>query len=448
MGSTLDKINKYIQSQNLNDLCYLLLDAFYKDSDRLVIRHFSKKQPSYIRDICGDNPFLFSVVLDDLRKHSIVHYSIPTDDMILTGLNFSFIRSLSFSKNSFKRKYKIKDLNLNPLKSNGVCKKGFRVPSTIFPYLTGSTLPDDHKLSLIKNNPENIILEEQRRSLPKEVIRVYCAFISLADKTGVVECDSCHTIYLSFVKQYGVKSFNLQSWYNSVQKLLDLKLLSLTPTGYQVSYISNKVKERYVIVPMVVFDKSFKDLELSSIRMFFEFIFSLNNGETFNKGKLENLKENKTYFIKFSGSGAEGPESREKIKRTMIQIRKRYSGELIKTLIGKDDFLALRKYFDFEVMPGCVFMVKLKSDYYISKDYDYAKDLLPLKADCHKRIHLLKHFFDEIGYLLDEHELLRIWRLLRDKTIYKLKKVLAAVREKSKKEHLNISALHLYVASV
>jgi hypothetical protein len=102
-----------------------------------------------------------------------------------------------------------------------------------------------------------------------------------------------------------------------------IKVVGITPTGYRVSYISSSVKERYVIVPMVVFEDHFKDLELASVRLFFDVIFALNNGETMIKGKLHNLREEKAYYLKFSGSGAEGPDSRDKIKSTMIQFCKR-----------------------------------------------------------------------------------------------------------------------------
>lgn len=448
MPKVIDKIGKYIGSLNKSHLCFDLLKAFYEDSKDLVVHSFSEKRQGYIDEYCNSNPFTFTVALDDLSKHNIVFYNSSADKLILCGLNSSFVRFVSFSPNSLKRKYRIKNMPLNYNSSVFSYNKGFRIPSSIFPYLTGKPLNDDEIKAILKSgDPERIYKEEQRRSLTKENIRVYCAFISLADKEGFIDCDNCHTIYISFLKQFGHASFNRQSWYSSVNKLISLNLISETATGYRVNMISEKHKDRFVIVPMVIFEKEFKQLEISSIRLFFEIIFALNNGESVRSGRIENLRENKAFFIKFSGSGADS-EAQEKLKAVLVQIRRRYTGELIRSLIGKDDITALRKYFNFEVMPGSVFMIRIKKEYYISKDLDYNKDLIPIMLNCRKRTLILKQFFDDIGYTIENSDLIRIWRLLRNQSNYKLKKILGAIKEKAKHEFINISVLHLYVASL
>jgi hypothetical protein len=80
--------------------------------------------------------------------------------------------------------------------------------------------------------------------------------------------------------------------------------------------------------------------------------------------------------------------------------------------------MALRRYFTFELMPGCVFMISFCLIYYIPKDYDYTKEIVPLKFHVSKRINIIKNFFADIGFNLNDSDLLRIWRLLRRKVSF------------------------------
>jgi len=462
----MNKIKKIVRILKISDKAEKFMFSLIGEANNAVVDSYSSKIDKYINQIFAGNKSEYFKSLKELHDKQLIDLNITHDKMVVLILHEHNLNNLLYGlKQSKKLREPIKQQQdiLNILTSGklgNVVKtalskaiekvpeisykykdKGFKVPESIMPYLTGQPLSQSEKDALIKYNPEMIELEEKRRNLPKNTILAYCACLAFTDKNGVIEDCTVHSLLQNVHKEFG-NVFNLQTWYNSFKNLISLKLIEIYYDErkdcpcIRISGIQESISDRYVIVPYVVFEKDFKRLETASIKIFFDIIFGLNNGEEKKNGKINIVGPSKVYFFKMAKLDTEKKKNRDKFVAKLLQYKKRYPNELRIAMFGDAarateikgvEFRALSKYFHFQYSSGTAVMVRIRKEYYVSKDSERIKKKLT-HVRYKRKLQLLEQELSrrEIDYSeKDVNDLLTVFRKTSNRIIKQIISIIA-----------------------
>ncbi len=120
-----------------------------------------------------------------------------------------------------------------------------------------------------------------------------------------------------------------------------------------------------MIIPYAIFRRIFKRLETGSIKLFFDFVFKLNNGED----KKSNPGKDKPVFFTAFTTKYDTIADRKKHNHTFKWLKKRCKSEVLNLLFGGEENLALEQFFIFnkkDLRKGKV-QVFIRPEYYVSK---------------------------------------------------------------------------------
>lgn len=413
--STADKKNTAAEYPAMKFITRLI-----HDSEDGLIQRYSQYESKYVNEIFQGNYTLYYEAINELFNRKLITKSNNPDVLYIKPFSEKhYINLVVSSKNSIRKYFKDLELekkNINTRIFNGKYNviaghgsdtgtetqnkfvytekvKGFIVPITLFPYLTGEPLPEEEISSLLKYDNDMLVLEEKRRNLSKEDKRVYCACMAFSDRSGIIDDYNVHSLVECIKKDFGMRSFATATVYNSVNRLLELKLISehtekITGKKYlkveRYKESMEQEKSRYVIIPNAVFKCEFKKLCASAVKLFFYFLERLNNGE--NNHNYEG--QNKAFYFKFAKLCSNDQEGKDKYNRQLAWLRKRYDNELDTLLFGEindSDFLSLAEYFHFFKNSDTSYQVRVRHEYFISKRAYEFKQLLLLKGRHRKR---------------------------------------------------------------
>lgn len=470
-----DKINKYIKRIGLSESATALLMSFIRDSRNAIIPNFTSEEYKYIDSIFDGSKDNYLLVLKVLINKDLVSFNYDQNTLVIVSLYSHHINNLLYNFNSKKQKRSYlkdpfkKQQSIFSILSSGSLGKivataaekisettqilsfnykesGFKVYESIMPYLTGEPLSGQEKEVLLKRNPELLSLEEYRRNLSKESKRVLCALLSFMDENGVIEDCTEHSLLQSVLKEFGSESFCSSTWYISSYNLRKAKLITKFYDKEKdcpcIKVNCINTGERYVIVPFIpLVDKDFKKLEAASVKIFFELLFLLNNGETKRDGKIEFTGQSKAVYYKIDKLETEKKENKSKFEKKLLQLKKRFPNEIRKALFGDcvnqdSDFKALSKYFHFKYLSGTSLMVRIKQEYYISKKAEILKKQLNVLERHKRKVQIIKGFLDDYKVDFTHEEMLDFIKVFRrvNKKVTKLILGLLAERINKVKE--------------
>lgn len=427
-----EKINKLAEIHGITAVTKLLFTKMIEESENGFLKNYTVFESKYVELLYYGNFTKYYesfLELQNIKKFIILD---RTEDTLYIKLfsNKHYNNCLIDIKNK-KRKYvknpvldkqgilnimstgkygKIMSEALARIETDNITyatkQNGFKLPFSLMSYLKGEPLPIQNVNSLVKFNKEFLILEEQRRNLSKEDKRAYCACIAFSDSNGIIEDYNINSLVESINREFGEGAFSKSTMYDVIPKLLKLNLLeefTNNKTGCKCLRVVNykecfQNKERYVIIPNIVLTKVFKNLESAAICLFFDFLFLLNNGEdTSNKY----VGQSKAIYFKIAKLDTDSPESKLNFEQQQAWLKKRYPGEL-RTLLWGDisdsEFLSLAEYFHFNCVQDTVLQVRIRREYFVSKQAEKLKKLLLLKGKNKIR-------YASIEETLKEHEI-------------------------------------------
>jgi hypothetical protein len=471
---TKDKIKRYIDKQaeilKYNSSTIKLLYRLADDCQNgLIEDFFSTRSTEYINSIFLGSNEAFLASLLELQVSKLVNYDRSSDMLYFYLYSSSHFNNLICKLRNRKRKY-LRDPEaekgsilsiLNSGKVDPVIQKammmanmnikgitiseripGVLVPETLFPYFTGEPLPESEVNSLLKYEQHNLLsLEQSRRNLNPEDKRVFFACLALCDKSGIIEDYNRYSLLKEVLKEFGNESFSQGTWYGSLKKLIDLKLLipykdegtgfdCLKIGTYKESFSSNS---RYVILPTIVLNKAFKALEASAVKLFFYFMFMLNNGEEItDNGKPTLIGQEKFVWFKYTRLSTDSQEKKDNFQIQNLWLKKRYTGEYEKILLGEvdgEDFNALSDFFHFNFI-GPAVQVRIRREFYITKKSDKVKQLLALQGRYKRKTMLIEDFFKEHNIEYGMNDLIDCIRIFKKETKSVILKILALVAER------------------
>lgn len=432
--STHDKIMKCARKLNISAKSLEFLNALVNDSKNSIVDNFSNIRNGYIFRIFKGDEIEYLKALEELYLNRFINYNTVQDKVTVLALLSHHLNNLLYGfKPKLKKKYVRKPVKqqqsimevltsgkLGQIVKTALIKaahnvaeisfkykdRGFKVPESIMPYFTGLPLTDQEREVMLRYNPEQVVLEEKRRNMPKNSILAYCACLAFIDDNGIIEDCTEHSLLHNVLNEFG-NIFCVQTWYNSIDRLLELKLIEKFYDKekdcpcIRVTGIKESLSDRYVIIPFIVFGKDFKRVETAGMKMFFDIMFGLNNGEEKRSdGTIKVVGQGKTFFFKMAKLDAEREENREKFLRKLLQYKKRYPNELRIAMFGdaakssakdpndskpdgppgaavkESEFRALAKYFHFHYTSGTALMIRIRKEYYISKESEKTKKQL------------------------------------------------------------------------
>jgi len=451
--TTKDKILKCADKLNLSLESTRFLNTLVEDCNNTIIDGYSFSKNHYIHNYFDGDPLAYINSLKELSEKYFIKYNTDQDKMIILVLQPHHLNNLLYGFKSIrKKKHKRKPIDqqqglfgmltsgkLGELIDTALKKashiipevnfkykdKGFKVYESIMPYFTGQQLKEKERELLNKYNPEMVVLEDNRRNMPKNSMLAYCACLTFMDEKGIISDCTEYSLLQNVIETFGKDTFCVQTWYNSIERLVELKLIEKFIDDKDcpcMRVVGVDFNQRYVVIPFVVFEKDFKRVETAGLKMFFDILFGLNNGESINKdGTISLLGQDKAYFFKMAKLDAEKEENRDKFEKKLLQYKKRYPNEIRTAMFGdiakwsrgepketnslqadeeikESDFKALSKYFNFQYVSGTALMIRIRKDYYISKKSDSTKKQLAIQVRHKRKMHL-------IDGLLKEHKI-------------------------------------------
>lgn len=502
--TTKDKIEKCSKKLKISGKALGLLTVFVDDSKNAIVDDYSLSRKYYTDRIFKGDNVEYLKALKELEENNLIYYNTVQDKMIVQVLHQYRLNNLLYGFKTKTKKYIrepikqqqgimsiltsgklgqiVKTSLINVAKNVPEIEfkykdRGFKVLESIMPYFTGQPLTDKDRESLLRYNPEFLTLEEKRRNMPKHSILAYCACLTFMDDDGIIDDCTEYSLLQNVWKEFGEDIFCTQTWYNSIQKLLELKLIEKFYDErkdcpcIRVTNIKESSSDRYVIVPFVVFEKDFKKVEIAGLKIFFDIIFWLNNGEEKGgDGTIRVVGQGKTYFFKMAKLDAEKQENREKFEKKLLQYKKRYPNELKIAMFGdvakpdpevkkpkemelkESEFKALAKYFHFAYTSGTALMTRIRKEYYISKQSEKVKKQLSMQSRHNRKVYLLEDLLKShrIEYQQqDISDLIQVFRRVNRRTVALVVSILAErVRLWKEHEWSKIKSLGAYARKV
>lgn len=225
----------------------------------------------------------------------------------------------------------------------------------------------------IPRNLSHLFIGNSETELAKEEMRHMCGLLSQCDADGYINDFRESYSFQLMLTLFDDNSVSVSTCYDVHRKLRNKGVIILENqngvpclriNGYKEGFGKNK---NYVIVPYAVFQKAFKECETGSIRIFFDQIFKLNNGE--DKGGYKG-KDKVVYFKAFNTKLDTG-EDKQRYYKTLRWLRKRCKSEVMQLLIGDENHAALKTFFNFTLnsknADRGVIEVRIKEQYFVSK---------------------------------------------------------------------------------
>lgn len=412
------------------------------------------------RDTLEKIPGSHVLYLEELSDKSLITYNRAEMALFLNPYNTILYNSLTVEK---KRKYiktSVEPL-LQGIKFNGILfrendteeiiyttkTKGIKIPDRFRPYLTSEPMSKYEIISHLKNGI--LELEESRRNLTKEQKIVFCTCIHYANTNGNLTDFNCYKFYRSIQKEYPERTYSYTTINTAVQYLIKLGLLrissgNLKVVGYQEAF---EQKEHYIIIPDVINTLKFKRLQTSAVKLFFDFIFKLNNGEK-TKDKFEG--QHKAVFFKFRKGNSDDIKSKKEFDEDLLWLRKRYSNELRDIIFGditEQDYSALAEFFHFTTKnkikefiknPSAknndenVLMVRIRKEYFISKKAELLKPLLALSKKDKDKLDAIEQKLKERNIPYTDKQLVDIVQILKNESTKVIDYLLSMLAERLK----------------
>lgn len=211
--------------------------------------------------------------------------------------------------------------------------------------------------------------------LTKEEMRHTCGLLSQLDSNGyIVDFRESYSFQL-MLDLFDDNSVSISTCYDVHRKLRSKGVITLENhpqkgvpclriNGYKEGFGKDK---NYVIVPYAVFQKYFKECETSSIKLFFDWIFKLNNGD--DKGGYKG--KDKVIRLKAFTTKLDTRADKQKYYEFLRRHKKRCKSEVRKLLVGDGEHDALQNFFDFDLNPQNasrgVIDIRIKEQYFVSK---------------------------------------------------------------------------------
>jgi hypothetical protein len=310
---------------------------------------------------------------------------------------------------------------------------GFKVPRSFRPYFTSEPISEMDIETFMRTNPRSLEIELKRRNLTKEIKIVLAACMDYC-KDGDIKTNR-YNLCKSLRNKYKLRSFPQSTFNLCIQKLIEARLISeviidgskcLRICDYKASFDRH---EPYIIVPDCVFKKEFKRLQASCVKMFYDILFKLNNGED---GKDSYLGQNKEIYIKFKKIDTDDLKTKLKYDGVISWLKKRYPGEFRDILFGsndKKDYIALAEYFHFtkpdkNMKKENVLQARIRKEYFISKKVELFKPLLNLKKKDKEKFEAIEKTLKESKINLTDREIVGIIRVLKKESINVIKHLL------------------------
>jgi hypothetical protein len=446
-----------------------LLEAMICDCNDGFIRGYSAFESRYIDDLfVGNQSIYYGAFMELSTSKKLIVHDRTEDTIYIRPYSERHYNNLLIELKNQKRKYvknpelsrqgffnELADGKYGKILSEALLKSGqsreevsyttkangFKITDTLKPYLTGEPLTEKEINTLIQRNKDLLVLEEQRRNLSKEEKRAYCACIAFSDMNGVIEDYNIHSLVQSIKREFGDHAFFVSTMYLAVQRLLELKLVveyTDNKTGLKCLKVANykesfDSKDHYVIIPNVVLQKAFKKLQTSAIKLFFFFVFLLNNGEDKDN---KYSGQGKAVYFKISNISSNSNKSQNSYEQQHSWLKKRYPGEL-KTLlwgsINDSDYSALAEFFHFHLTSDAVLQVRIRNEYFISKKAEKLKQLIALKGRYRARTSVIEKVLNDNEIEYSPLDLISLIKLFKGTSSKLIKVILEQLAERVKK---------------
>jgi len=219
-------------------------------------------------------------------------------------------------------------------------------------------------------------------NITKEIVRYLCGIMGQTNTNGEIFDYNKHQTNKKIQELFedGEETISIRTCYDVHAKLKAIGVLEegihpkrktpyLKVVGYKEAF-----EDGYIVVPFAVFQKAFKTLETGSIKLFFDTIYKLNNGEDPKNKKNPNPGRDKVVEFRAYLSPKDRKDEDKKKKHLKSQFwLKRYSKtEIMNFIFGKDNSEngGLRQFFDITINreTGVVFF-KIKDQYFITKKH-------------------------------------------------------------------------------
>lgn len=281
---------------------------------------------------------------------------------------------------------------------------GVIIPRSLAPYLTGRTY---------SKNPDtidNMVRNIDAMDLDKEEIRRYIALIAQCIDGDIHYYHQAHSIRL-MKELFGDATVSESTCYDVDKKLLEKGLISifddgegykrLRINGYKDGFGKGK---NYVAVPYAVFQEDFKLLEIGAIKIFFDFIFALNNGE--NDGR--KFSAGKQIRRKIFSTPYDTQEDRKKCKWLQAWLRRRCNDEVSELLLGCKRGSGLRQFFyidaESDKQNGIVY-IRIHERYFVSKGLkEFTQGFDPI-VRFKRKAELIKQLLGKVSFQYTEKDL-------------------------------------------
>lgn len=328
---------------------------------------------------------------------------------------------------------------------------GVKCPRYFLPYLSGKPLKSDEINSLA---PDALLNEEARRNLTDECIMLLIAYLAICKGDGVIYDFNTYAVSKYIIDNvFDGKTKCLSTMYLCHDRLIELGFVRSISDGgleivnYKESFGKNK---NYVVIPYVVFKRKFKKLRIGSKRLFFEWIFMLNNGEDGN----QNIGAKKKIYYRAYTTEWNTPKEKEKYKSVLVWLRKRCRAEIKDLICSEDDFTDLNQIFNITINNTGSLCISIRENYYISKRYERKLRMSFDAVDRFKRKseYIRKMLLSHCTFTFTDHDLSSFTQILKHESNHVIKYILKNLEiiYKTKKEFKGkpINSLPGYLAAI
>lgn len=310
---------------------------------------------------------------------------------ILHSIGNSFVLSSHAAGASEQSKVKINSLEGVKVTWDWDRIAGIKVPRTLYSFFTELENKDKNTNMYIDLGYINNVLQI---NISKEMKRYLCGVLAQCNSNGEIKSYSQSYSISQMMKLFDDKTLVESTCYDVHGKLVKAGILEekidektkepyLKVRGVSEGYGHGK---NYVVINYAVFQKVFKDMESSAIRIWFEVIFGLNNGE--GSDIYGSDGKSKAVLFKLYTTKHDTRADKEKYLLTQLKpAKKRCRSELVNLFFKpKDSKLprtTLEEFFDISPNPKNkdrgVIDIRIKQKYFVSKKK--SDTVLKLKAD-------------------------------------------------------------------
>jgi len=378
------RIIGYAVERGLSEDALAFLSAAVDLSESGIVKRFAIRwQNSIIRDIFGMDNARYLEAYMSLRKEDIVELKgldliiLAWDDAHLYSLKLSLPKR-KYSRNVLHEQMEIwrycRNLEKTPESPERVLEPhrmekpevkwdkimGVKFPRSLSHLLTGKSQSHEGRT-------EEEIIAAGDKSVSKEMVRYICGLAAQCDSNGEIRDFNRLYAINRMQELFDCGTMKTSTCYDVHKKLLDMGIIEeyvkpatgepcLRISGYAEGFGKGR---NYVVIPYAVFRAVFKETEIGAIRLFFDWVFKLNNGED-GKGGTD---RNKAVLFKAFATGLDTGRDRAKYQGTLQWLKKRCRSEIF-GLVRQ-----LKKYFDINIHNRSygILSARIKKEYFVSK---------------------------------------------------------------------------------